>query len=227
MRKCVLAGLLLCLMGLAGCVQVEPAKKTPAEHEVAMQTEDGREAYIAEELYEGAEIISELKNEKTEFIVTEFLAGDLHSFVFFRPTEKGYAYNGEAHGTLDGMITEGDAPLGDGDYHVFLRHSADIVSLDVTYIDAETNEALQNGTVTFADGDLALMLRDEEINHWWTRIVAYNQDGQEYVLCGEEPPNINLEELEKERERRFVEKVILFAVVYGTAFAIGKIRRKK
>ena len=154
MKKLIFIGILLCLMGFAGCVQAEPIKKTSKEQEVAMQTEDGREAYIAEELYEGAKIISEIKNEETGFIVSEFMTDDLHSFVFFRPTEKGYAYNGEADGTLDDMITEADAPMGDGDYHVFLRHSDDIVSLDVTYFDADTNEALQTGTVTFTDGNL-------------------------------------------------------------------------
>ncbi len=227
MKKHILAVTLLCIMALFGCMQAEPVKKTSASQEEAMKTEAGREAYIAEELYEGAKILSEIKNEETDFIVTEFLAGDLHSFVFFRPTEKGYAYNGEAHGVLDDIVTEAYAPLGDGEYHVLLRHSENIVSLDVTYFDGETNEVLQEGTVTFTDGDLALMLLDQEISHWWTRIVAYDQEGQEYVLCGEEPPNIDLEELEKERERRLVEKVIRFALVFGAACVIAEIRRKK
>ena len=128
MKKCILAGILLCVMALSGCMLAEPTKKTSKEQEVAMQTEAGREAYIAEELYEGAEILSEIKNEETGFIVSEFMSGDYHSFVFFRPTEKGYAYNGEADDTLDGMVTVAYAPMGDGDYHVFLRHSEDIIS---------------------------------------------------------------------------------------------------
>ena len=235
MRNYIFVGLLLCVISLAGCVQREPAKKTSKEQEVAMQTEAGREAYIAEELYEGAKIISEIKNEETGFIVSEFLAGDFHSFVFFRPTEKGYAYNGDADGTLDGMITEDYAPMGDGDYHVFLRHSEDIVSIDVTYFDADTNEMLQTGTVTFTDSNLALILRDEEINHWRARIVVYDKEGQEYILADGEPPSIDLEELEKEKERRLVRKVIKFAVIFGAACVgstvgtmVGtKIRRKK
>ena len=71
------------------------------------------------------------------------------------------------------------------------------------------------------------MLRDEEINHWRTRIVAYDQDGQEYILADGEPPSIDLEELEKERERRLVRKVIRLAVFFGAAFVIDRIRRKK
>ena len=217
-------------MVLSGCMQVEPVKKTSGEQEVAMQTEDGREAYIAEELYEGAKILSEIKNEESGFIVSEFMAGDLHSFVFFRPTEKGYAYNGEAEGTLDGMITEAYAPLGDGDYHVFLRHSEDIVSIDLTYFDAETHEMLENGTITFEDGNLALMLRNEEINHWRERIVAYDKDGQEYILLDGEPPEEPfdpIEIMEKERDRRFIKGLIKYGVVFGTLYVIGKIRRKK
>jgi len=62
---------------------------------------------------------------------------------------------------------------------------------------------LQTGTVTFTDGNLALMLRDEEINHWRTRIVAYDQDGQAYALLDGEPPAVDPEELEEERERRY------------------------
>ena len=214
-------------MVLSGGMQVEPVKKTSGEQEVAMQTEDGREAYIAEELYEGAEILSEIKNEETGFIVTEFLAEDLHSFVFFRPTEKGYAYNGGADGTLDGMITEALAPLGDGDYHVFLRHSDDIVSLDVTYIDAETNEVLQNGTVTFADSNLALLLKNEEITYWRTRIVAYDTDGQEYVLQDGEPPDPDaVERMEKAKNRRSVINLIIYVVVVAMVYEIGQRRRK-
>jgi len=228
MKKYILAVLFLCVMALAGCVQAESIKKTDAEHEAAMKTVEGREAFIAEELYEGAKILSEIKNEETGFIVSEFVAGDLHSFVFFRPTDKGYSYNGEAEHALDDMITEAYAPMGDGDYHVFLRHSDDIVAVDVTYMDAETNEVLQQGTVTFADGNLVLLPKDENINHWYERIVAYDQNGQEYILRSGEPLDIDLvEELEKERDRRFVRKVIRFAVIFGTAFVIDRIRRKK
>ena len=228
MKKYILAGILLCVMALCGCMQAEPVKKPSAEQEVAMKTVEGREAFIEEELYEGAKILSEIKNEETGFIVSEFMSGDYHSFVFFRPTEKGYAYNGEADDTLDGMVTVAYGPMGDGDYHVFLRHSKDIISLDVTYFDAKTNKVLQNETVTFADGDLALMLRDEEINHWGERIVAYNQEGQEYVLRDWEPLSPEeLEKIEKEKDRQTVMKLIIYVAVIAVVHMIGKIRRKK
>ena len=227
MKKYILAGILLCVMALCGCVQAEPVKKPSAEQEVAMKTVEGREAFIEEELYEGAKILSEIKNEETGFIVSEFSAGDLHSFVFFRPTEKGYDYNGDAEETLKGMVTEAYSPMGDGEYHVFLRHSDDIVSLDVTYFSAETNEVLQEGTVTFEEGDLVLMPFDEEkINYWWTRIVAHDKDGQEYVLCGEEPPAIDMHPLEK-TERRMVRKLIFYIAGIAVVYAIGEKRRKK
>ena len=228
MKRWILTGLLLCVMALSGCMLAEPTKKTSKEQKVAMQTEAGREAYIAEELYEGAEILSEIKNEETGFIVSEFMSGDYHSFVFFRPTEKGYAYNGEADDTLDGMVTVAYAPMGDGDYHVFLRHSEDIVSLDVTYFDAKTNKVLQNETVTFADGNLTLMLRDEKINHWGERIVAHDQGGQEYVLRDWEPLSPEeLEKIEKEKDRQTVMKLIIYVAVIAAVHMIGKIRRKK
>lgn len=228
MKKVILAGILLCVMAFSGCVQREPEKKTSAEHEVAMKTVEGREAFIAEELYEGAEILSEFKNEETGFIVSEFMAGDIHSFILFRPTEKGYAYNGEADVTLDDMVTETLWPLGDGDYNIFLRHSDDIVSLDVTYIDAETNEILQNGTVTFAEGNLALMLKDEEITHWRTRIVAHDKDGQEYVLQDGEPPEFDpIAELEKEKDWKFIKNLIKYPVIFVALYWIGERRRKK
>ena len=226
MKKRILAGILLCVMAFSGCVQAEPVKKPSGEQEAAMQTVEGREAFIAEELYEGAEILSEFKNEETGFIISEFSAGDLHSFVFFRPTEKGYDYNGDAEETLKGMVTEAYAPMGDGTYHVFLRHSDDIVSLDVTYFSAETNEVLQEETVIFKDGDLALMFFDEEkINYWWTRIVAHDKDGQEYVLCGEEPPAIDMHPMEK-AERRIARKLIFYIAGIAVVYVISERRRK-
>ena len=231
MKKWILAGILLCIMAFSGCVQAEPVKKPSGEQEVAMKTVEGREAFIAEELYEGAKILSEFKNEETGFIVSEFMADNLHSFVFFRPTEKGYDYNGEAEGTLDGMITEAYAPLGDGMYYVFLRHSKDIEYLHVTQIDGETNKEVQDDIVTFEGGDLALLVQqDDEMYHWRTRIVAYDIDGQEYVLRdGEAPeePFDPLEEMERELDRKFVKNLIKYPVIFVAVYWIGKIRRKK
>ncbi len=197
-----------------------------AGKEAPLKTLAGRESYLAEE-YEGAKILSEIKIEETGFIISEFAAEDIHSFVFFRPTDYGYAYNGDAHGTLDGMVTEAYAPLGDGMYYVFLRHDDAIVSLDVTRINGETNEIVQNGIVTFEEGDIALMKQEDELPHWRMRIVAYDKEGREYVLAAGDPSEEPLPDVIEMREREKDREFIRFLSISIILIIINEIRRRR
>lgn len=155
--------------------------------EANLKTLAGREAYIAAK-YEGAKILSESKNPDTDFIVSEFSAGELHSAMYFRPTESGYAYNGEcvANDVLD-CVTMGDTPMGDGMYFVFLRHSDAIDSLEVARIDDETDTTVQKETISFGDTDMVLMKQTSELPVERIRLVAYDEAGEAEVLLSGAP----------------------------------------
>ena len=112
-------------------------------------------------------------------------------------------------------------------YYVFLRHSDSIDSLDVTRIDGETNEIVQNGRVTFEDGNIAMMKQEDELPHWRMRIAAYDMEGQEYILSDgeplEEPLPDMIEMMERERNRKFMEGLIGMLIL----LFIVEIRRKR
>lgn len=188
MRNYLFSGILLGLFVLSGCAQAEPGM-TRAEYEVMMQTAEGREAAI-QEVYEGAEVLSETKMKETGCIISEFSMEEIHNVMIFKPAENGYYWAEESSYYPENIIGRVFMTVGEEMYDVFLRHSDEIDSLEVMYTHEENDALTLQETVCFEDSNVGWIRVTEVIPQYreelvTTEIAGYNREGQEISLKNE------------------------------------------
>ena len=188
MRKCIFVGILLCVMGLIGCAQAERGM-TREEYETMMQTAEGRKAAILE-LYEGAEVLSETEMTEISCIITEFSVGEAHNVMIFKPTENGYFWGEESSYYPADKIGNAFVTIDEEMYHVFLRHTAEVASLEVIYTHEEDAELKLDGKVNFEDSNVGWIRITEMVPQYRVELVnaeiaGYNAEGQEISLKNE------------------------------------------
>ena len=159
---------------------------TRAELEASFQTPEGRKTEI-QATYEGAEVLSETVMKETGCIITEFLWKEDHNFVVFQPNENGYSWSGESVYYPANKIGAEYIFLGEEIYHVFLRHTEEIASLEVMYTHEEHAELILNDKVDFEDSDIGWIRVTEVIPQCrvelvTAEIIGFDVDGQEISL---------------------------------------------
>ena len=219
MKRWILAGFLLCVMALSACAQAEPGM-TRAELEASFQTAEGREAEI-QATYEGAEVLSETVMEETGCIITEFSWKEAHNFVVFQPNENGYSWCGESSYYPANKVGQEYIYLGEEMYHIFLRHTDEVASLEVLYTHEENDELSLNGRVDFTDSNIGWILVTEVVPEWRIELVTaeiagYDKNGQEISLENEvtfvEP---SMEEKAAETVENIVDRKIRRLIIKG------------
>ncbi|MCI5678450.1 MAG: hypothetical protein MR278_00440 [Bacteroidales bacterium] len=163
-----------------------PEKPEPTQHDLeiaeSLATTEGREAFIAEK-YSNAKIISESTFGKD--IITVFEVGDEHSFCVFEATDTGYWQ--EYCGNLfpNESLVRGTAFLKDNtfEYDIYLLGSEKYVSLLIDRENIIYPKKFQQEHIYFDDAGFAIMQLDPEIHDSAPRIVAYDAEGNYFILA--------------------------------------------
>lgn len=163
-----------------------PEKPVPSQqdYEVAatLLTAEGREAAI-EKKYDGAKIISESTFGKD--IISVFEVGYMHSFCVFESTENGYwmEYCGKLFPKTN--LVKGTVYLGDDthEYDIYLQGADDFAYLVVDRENMTAPHNVQQQQIRFDENGIALMKLDPDIHDPAPRIVAYDAEGNYFILA--------------------------------------------
>ncbi len=163
-----------------------PEKPEPTQHDLeiaeTLATTEGREASIAK-MYPDAKIIAE--KDIGSNIISVFEVGEQHSFCVFESTETGYWQ--EYCGNLfpNESLVRGTAYLKGNtcEYDIYLLGSEKYVSLLIDRENIIYPKKFQQEHIYFDDAGLAIMQLDPEIHDSAPRIVAYNAEGNYFILA--------------------------------------------
>lgn len=163
-----------------------PKKPEPTQHDLeiaeTLATTEGREASIAK-MYPDAKIIAE--KDIGSNIISVFEVGEQHSFCVFESTETGYWQ--EYCGNLfhNESLVRGTAYLKGNtcEYDIYLLGSEKYVSLLIDRENIIYPKKFQQEHIYFDDAGLAIMQLDPEIHDSAPRIVAYNAEGNYFILA--------------------------------------------
>ena len=165
--------------------QKEPEIARPSSHDYEIAntliTIEGREVAINER-YDTAKIIAESTFGKD--IITVFEVGYMHSFCVFETLENGYwmEYCGSLFPKTD--IVKGTVSLVDNsnEYDIYLQNDNTYTHLLIDRVNMTHPHNVQQEKIIFDKNGIALMKLDPEINDPAPRIVAYDTEGNHYIL---------------------------------------------
>ena len=147
-----------------------------------LTTLEGREAAIGEK-YDTAKIIAE--STFGNDIISIFEVGYMHSFCVFETLEDGYwmEYCGSIFPKT--QMVKGTAPLGDNthEYDIYLQTDTPYTHLLIDRVNMTQPHNVQQQKIRFDENGIALMKLDPEIHDPAPRIVAYDAEGNHYILA--------------------------------------------
>ena len=184
-----LVGTVAMLLVLAICFfnsQKAPEKPEPSSHdyEVAhtLTTIEGREAAIGEK-YDTAKIIAE--STFGDDIISVFEVGYMYSFCVFESLENGYwmEYCGSLFSKTN--MVKGTVSLGNNThkYDIYLQGDTSYTHLLIDRVNTTQPHNVQQQKIRFDENGIALMKLNPEIQDPAPRIVAYDAEGNHYILA--------------------------------------------
>lgn len=166
----------------------QKTRETPApsskDYEIAetLTTIEGREAAI-DQKYDTAKIIAERTCGKD--IISIFEVGYMYSFCVFESIEDGYwmEYCGNLFPKTE--LVKGTVLLGNNthEYDVYLQNENIYSHLLIDRVNMTQPHDIQQQKIHFDENGIAMMELDPEIHDPAPRIVAYDIEGNHYILA--------------------------------------------
>lgn len=162
----------------------EIPQPSTSDHEISetLTTLEGRE-FIIDEKYDGAKIIAEKPYGKD--IISVFEVGYMYSFCVFEAIENGYwmEYCGNLFPKTE--LVKGTVLLGDNthEYDIYLQGDTPYTRLLVTRTYKKYSKYKEKQNIHFDENGIGIAKNDFRSTRYYNpRIVAYDTEGNEYIL---------------------------------------------